>query len=70
MGSRTLGNLGIGHWRPHLMVLAPYYTNEMVDGNAFGSPLPQLSDDAGTPLAVVVIPVDPSLARKIKGGTP
>jgi len=61
---------GIGHWRPHMMVFAPYYTNEMVGGNAFGSPFPQLSDDAGTPFAVVVIPVDPNLARKVKGGMP
>jgi len=57
---------GIGHWRPHVMVFAPYYTNDMVGGNAFGSPMPQLSDDAGTPFAVVVIPVDPSLALKAK----
>ena len=57
---------GIGHWRPHVMVFAPYYTNVMVGGNAFGSPMPQLSDDAGTPFAVVVIPVDPSLALKAK----
>jgi hypothetical protein len=61
---------GIGHWRPHIMVFAPYYTNEMVGGNAFGSPFPQLSDDAGTPFAVVVIPVDQRLALGAKGGTP
>jgi hypothetical protein len=53
---------GLGAWRPHLMVFAPYYTNAMVGGNEFGSPLPQLSDDAGTPFAVVVIPVDEKLA--------
>ena len=50
-----------------MMVFAPYYTNAMVGGNAFGSPLPQLSDDAGTPFAVVVIPVDQSLAIKGNG---
>jgi hypothetical protein len=61
---------GIGHWRPHVMVFAPYYDNAMVGGNEFGSPRPQLSDDAGTPFAVVVIPVDPSLAIPTKGGTP
>jgi len=61
---------GIGHWRPHMMVFAPYYTNAMVGGNAFGSPLPQLSDDAGTPFAVVVIPVDPALAVGVNGGKP
>jgi hypothetical protein len=59
---------GIGHWRPHMMMFAPYYTNEMVGGNAFGSPMPQLSDDAGTPFSVVVIPVDPALAIRANGG--
>jgi hypothetical protein len=59
---------GIGPWHPHMMVFVPYYENAMVGGNAFGSPLPQLSDDAGTPFSVVVIPVDHSLAVKAKGG--
>lgn len=54
----------IGHWHPHVMVFAPYYDNSMVGGNTFGSPLPQLSDDAGTPFAVVVIPVDHNLFVK------
>ena len=53
---------GIGHWHPHMMVFCPYYENSMLGGNEFGSPLPQLSDDAGTPFAVVVIPVDDKLA--------
>ena len=53
---------GIGHWHPHVMVFAPYYDNAMVGGNPFGSLLPQLTDDAGTPFAVVVIPVDDKLA--------
>jgi len=30
----------------------------MVGGNPFGSPLAQLTADAGTPFSVVVIPVD------------
>ncbi len=55
---------GVGHWHPHLMVFAPYYVNSMLGNNDFGSPLPQLSDDAGTPFAVVVIPVDDKLAIK------
>jgi hypothetical protein len=55
---------GVGHWHPHVMVFAPYYDNSMVGGNAFGTPLPQLSDDAGTPFAVVVIPVDHNLFVK------
>jgi hypothetical protein len=55
---------GIGHWHPHMMVFAPYYDNSMLGNNEFGSPLPQLTDDAGTPFAVVVIPVDDKLAIK------
>jgi len=47
-----------GHWHPHMMVCAPYYDNSMIAGDVqFGSPLPQLCDDAGTPFAVVD-PVD------------
>jgi hypothetical protein len=57
---------GIGAWHPHLMVFAPYYDNSMVGGNEFGTPLPQVSDDAGTPFTVVVIPVDDNLAVKTK----
>lgn len=53
---------GIGAWHPHVMVFAPYYDNAMVGGNEFGSPLPQVTDDAGTPFTVVVIPVDHDLA--------
>jgi hypothetical protein len=53
---------GIGHWHPHMMIFAPYYENSGVGGNPFGSPLPQLTDDAGTPFAVVVVPVDHKLA--------
>ena len=53
---------GVGHWHPHMMVFSPYYKNAMLGGNEFGTPLPQVSDDAGTPFAVVVIPVDDKLA--------
>ncbi len=51
-----------GAWHPHMMVFAPYYDNAMLGGNEFGSPLPQVTDDAGTPFTVVVIPVDHNLA--------
>jgi len=57
---------GIGHWHPHLMVFCPYYENTMVGGNEFGSLLPQVSDDAGTPFTVVVIPIDDRLAVKAR----
>lgn len=55
---------GVGHWHPHVMVFAPYYDNSMVGGNAFGAPLPQVTDDAGTPFSVVAIPVDHNLFVK------
>jgi len=55
---------GIGHWHPHVMVFAPYYENSALGENTFGAPLPQISDDAGTPFTVVVIPVDDNLAVK------
>jgi len=57
---------GIGQWHPHMMVFAPYYDNAMLGGNDFGSPLPQVSDDAGTPFTVVVIPVDHTLAVRAR----
>ena len=53
---------GVGHWHPHMMIFVPDYDNSMLGGNPFGSPLPQLTDDAGTPFSVVVIPVDDKLA--------
>jgi hypothetical protein len=53
---------GIDAWHPHMMIFLPDYDNAMVGGNAFGSPLPQVTDDAGTPFTVVVIPVDDQLA--------
>ena len=62
---QNLGS-GIGAWHPHLMVFAPYYDNAMLGGNEFGTPLPQVTDDAGTPFTVVVIPVDHGLAVKTR----
>jgi len=53
---------GAGHWHPHMMVFCPYYENSMLGGHEFGAPLPFVSDDAGTPFAVVLIPVDDKLA--------
>jgi hypothetical protein len=48
---------GIGAFHPHIMVYAPYYDNAMLGANQFGGMAPFVSDDAGTPFAVVVIPV-------------
>ncbi|WP_158750098.1 hypothetical protein [Acidobacterium sp. S8] len=53
-----------GAWRPHMMVYTPYYTNAMLGGNEGNSGLPVISDDAGTPFAITVIPVDRTLAVK------
>jgi hypothetical protein len=53
---------GIDAWRPHMMVFAPNLDNAMLGGNAFGGPLPAVTDDGGTPFSVLVIPVDPALA--------
>ena len=57
---------GVGHWHPHMMVFAPYYKSTMLGSNAPGSPLPQVTDDEGTPFTVVVIPVADSLAIKAR----
>jgi hypothetical protein len=54
---------GIGQWHPHMMVFTPYYENSMLGGNEFGGSLPFVSDDAGTPFTVTVIPVDHELAQ-------
>jgi len=62
---QSLGT-GIGHWHPHMMIFAPYYDNSLRGNNEFGGALPQLSDDAGTPFAVVVIRVDDGLAIKTR----
>jgi hypothetical protein len=56
---------GIDAWHPHVMIFIPNYDNAMVGGNPFGSALPQVTDDAGTPFTVVVIPVADSLARHL-----
>jgi hypothetical protein len=56
---------GVGHWHPHMMVFSPYYKNSMLGDNEFVKPLPFVTDDAGTPFAVVVIPVDDALAVKV-----
>lgn len=51
-----------GHWHQHVMVFAPNYDNSMIGGNEPGGHLPAITDDAGTPFSVVVIPVDEKLA--------
>jgi hypothetical protein len=53
-----------GHWHPHVMIYAPNWDNGMVGGNQIGGPLPAITDDGGTPFAVIVIPVDPAFFVK------
>jgi hypothetical protein len=53
-----------GHWHPHVMVFAPNYVNSMLGGSEDFHHLPAVGDDAGTPFAVITIPVDESLAVK------
>lgn len=60
---------GVGAWHPHMMVYAPYYTNAMLGNNECGGTAPCVSDDSGTPFAVVVIPVHGITAIKAKNTT-
>jgi hypothetical protein len=55
---------GAGAWHPHIMIYAPYYENSMLGGNQPGGPAPVVGDDAGTPFAVVVIPVHDAQSLK------
>jgi len=55
-----------GHWHPHMMVYLPNYENTMLGNNDPGSHLPAIGDDAGTPFAVGVIPVDDKRAIKAR----
>jgi hypothetical protein len=59
-------HLGHGFIYPHLMVFLPYYDNARLGGNDRKSGLPFLSDDAGTPFAVTIVPMDKSFAVKAK----
>lgn len=55
-----------GHWHPHMMIFSPHYENSMLGGSQAGAPGPYVTDDAGTPFAVVVMRVDDSLAIKAR----
>jgi hypothetical protein len=49
-----------------MMIYAPYYENSMLGGNDIGGSLPFVSDDAGTPFTVIVIPVHGITAVEMK----
>lgn len=59
----------VGSWHPHMMIFAAYQTNKGLGGNDFGQTLPFVSDDEGTPFAVVVVPVDDDLAIEAGAGS-
>jgi hypothetical protein len=48
----------VGVWHPHMMAFVPYADAATVGRTPFGDTLPAVTDDAGTPFAVVVVPVD------------
>jgi hypothetical protein len=64
-GDSDLGP-GVGAWHPHMMVYAPYYTNAMLGNGECSEMVPCVSDDAGTPFTVVVIPMHGVTAIKAK----
>ena len=52
----------VGAWHPHMMVFTPYADQATLgDVGGDASPVPQVTDDAGTPFAVVVVPVGDAL---------
>lgn len=55
-----------GHWHPHVMIYAPNYENTMLGGNEMGSHLPVVTDDGGTPFAVIVVPVSDEMAVAVR----
>jgi len=56
----------VGHWHPHMMVYAPYYTDSMLGNNNPAGLGPFVSPDAGTPFAIVIIAVPEDKAVKAK----
>ena len=55
-----------GHWHPHVMIYAPNYENTMLGGNEMDSHLPVVTDDGGTPFAVIVVPVSDEMAVAVR----
>jgi len=52
----------VGAWHPHMMVFTPLADKATVGDVTFdGSPVPMVTDDAGTPFSVVVVPVGDAL---------
>src|SRR5260370_17257793 len=51
---------------PPLLLFLPHYDTAKLGGNDRRSGLPFMSDDAGTPFAVTIVPMDKSFAVKAK----
>jgi len=49
-----------------MMVFCPYYENSILGNDPFGGRFPVVTDDAGTPFAVVIIALDDRLAIKAR----
>jgi len=48
----------VGHWHPHLMIHAPYYTSDMLGRNTIPSGDPVIVEGEGTERAIIAVPVD------------
>ena len=48
----------VGHWHPHLMIHAPYYTNDLLGPNSISSGDPVIVEAEGTARAIIAVPVD------------
>lgn len=51
----------VGRWHPHVMIHAPYYTNDYLGPNTVASGDPVIVEAEGTARAIIAVPVD---ARK------
>jgi len=48
----------VGHWHPHLMIHAPYYTNDLLGPNTISSGDPVVVEAGGTGRAIIAVPVN------------
>jgi len=48
----------VGHWHPHLMIHAPYYTSDRLGPNTISSGDPVIVEAEGTARAIIAVPVD------------
>ena len=49
---------GVGHWHPHLMIHAPYYSNALLGPNTISSGDPVVVEAGATARAIIAVPVD------------